>query len=438
MHVRRGSRCARLGAPLSSLSPPPGRRGLLPACLLIIAILPALLGAGLPAHASDTLASAPPATPVRQPLAAPAYQPAVLPVTQALTPVVAATPAAPAPDLTATAALAVDLTANVELYARNADLPLPPASTAKVVTALVVMEMVTRGVVALDEQVRIEADDEVDILVYSNMGLQAGDLVTVRDLLAGILIPSGGDAARALARAMGERLPGDDRDPRRRFADAMNRLAGDLGMRNSHFINPGDDDEPGQVSTARDLAIAGAALFDYPLLERLVAMPVITVWVAGPNPRTIRLESTNKLLGTPGVHGLKTGRSADAGECLILTTWRGDNRVLTVVLGSVERFEDTRMFLAYLDDQFDWVRLGRNGDLPELRTALADHGWALMTSRTVLVSHTRARTMRFRLQPYRVAGSGPWRAGGEVVFYAGTEQLLRLPAYSRPASGPST
>ncbi|HEX3722227.1 MAG TPA: serine hydrolase, partial [Nitrolancea sp.] len=119
--------------------------------------------------------------------------------------------------LSAKAAYAVDLTNQTELYANNADQPLPPASTTKIVTAIVVVEHAQLGAT-----VTVRADDTVDPTVYSHMGLEVGDVVTVRDLLAGMLLNSGGDAALSLSRYVGGQLPGAaNEDPRQRFVDEM-------------------------------------------------------------------------------------------------------------------------------------------------------------------------------------------------------------------------
>ena len=125
------------------------------------------------------------------------------------TPTPAATPRPVAPalqvQLSARAAFAVDLTHLVELYAANADTPLPPASTTKIVSALVALRFLP-----LETKVTVQPQDLVDPAIYSHMGLETGDVVTARDLLVGMLLPSGDDAALALARATGERLPAAD------------------------------------------------------------------------------------------------------------------------------------------------------------------------------------------------------------------------------------
>lgn len=342
----------------------------------------------------------------------------------------------PAPEITARAALAVDLATGATLLAVNPDMPYPPASTTKMLTAIIV-----RQHAALDEVVTVEAGDLVDVAVYAHVGLAAGDRITVRDLLAGLLIPSGGDAARTLARVVGSRLDPTAPDPRAAFVAEMNRQARRLGIRQTHFVNADGRDAPGQRSTARDLAILGAALLRDPFLAEVVAQPVTTVSVAGPAAREITLWSTNHLLGELGVHGVKTGTTGDAGENLVAVAWRKDHQVLTVTLGSSEqsRFDDTAALLGALDAHYRWVRLGREGDFPELEARLAAEGLTLMTNRTLLLSAARAERLTYDVQLAPTPGRSPWAMQGAVVFTVGAEEVLRLPVYraAREAGNPS-
>ena len=345
------------------------------------------------------------------------------------TPTPAATPRPVVPalqvQLSARAAFAVDLTHLVELYAANADTPLPPASTTKIVSALVALRFLP-----LETKVTVQPQDLVDPAIYSHMGLETGDVVTARDLLVGMLLPSGDDAALALARATGERLPAaDGADPMARFVAEMNRLAASLGMDHSHFLNPDGVDAPGHVSTARDLAIATAALFQHPLLEQLVGAQTETVQVGGPNARSITLVNTNELLGQPGVHGVKTGTTDAAGQCLITAVWRGGSRIVTVVLGSGDRYADTDALLNALDGQYRWLRLGRDGDIAPLNQLLAEKHLAFGVVVPVILGRDQAADLHYVLQLAPRPGGG-WTPQGSVLFSSGGEPILRLPVYS--------
>ncbi|MBX6342226.1 MAG: hypothetical protein IRY97_07195, partial [Thermomicrobiaceae bacterium] len=156
-----------------------------------------------------------------------------------------------------------------------------------------------------------------------------------------------------------------------------------------------------------------------------------TVHVSGPNARDLVLTNTNELLGTAGVHGVKTGTTDEAGACLVLAAWRGDDRVVTVVLGSADRYADTGALLDYLDARFRWVRLGRGADLPGLAGALQRDRLVMATGRTVLLTADEARSLRYEIHLAPARPSGAWSAAGDVVFFAGGERLLDVPLFPR-------
>ncbi|HVB63300.1 MAG TPA: D-alanyl-D-alanine carboxypeptidase family protein [Nitrolancea sp.] len=341
-------------------------------------------------------------------------------------PAVKAAPVVQPLALSARAAYAVDLTNQTELYASNADEPLPPASLTKLVTAIVVVEHVQP-----DATVTIQADDTVDPTIYSHVGLEVGDVVTVQELLAGMLLNSGGDAALALSRYVGAQLPGAaNEDPRQRFVDEMNRQAASLRMNHTHFLDPDGRDETGHVSTAHDIALAAARLFQYPILETLVGEAKQDIQVQGPHARTITLYNTNELLGTPGVHGVKTGTTDAAGECLVIAIQENGARIITVIMGSSDRYGDESKLLGYLNDHYRWVRLGRGGDLSALNYELTQKGYSLGIVRTELLTAAQAAELSYSLTLNPSPNSAPLKAQGYVVFFIGTQPILRLPVYA--------
>jgi D-alanyl-D-alanine carboxypeptidase (penicillin-binding protein 5/6) len=256
-----------------------------------------------------------------------------------------ATPASPLPDyaalqLTAKSVYLIDAETGAVLFERDAEAPRAPASTAKIVTALTALKYVHP-----EDVVTIEQSDVVDPAQESNMGLRVGDTATIHDLLVGLFLPSGNDAANALARFAGERLPGSDQPPVQRFIAEMNVTATSLGMTKSHFVNPSGDDADGQVVTAHDLSIAARTLLADPALLPIVAIPTADVRVGGPNARVISLTNTNEMVLTNGVYGVKTGTTQNAGECLIVAYRTQQENVIAVILGSEDRYADARELL---------------------------------------------------------------------------------------------
>lgn len=244
-------------------------------------------------------------------------------------------PPAEAPPISAETAFALDLDSGKALVALNADERRPIASLTKMVGALVVARVIHEGLVSLADAVEIEESDLVDETIFSHMGLVAGDTVTVEQLLQGSLIPSGNDAAKALARHVGTMLAGEGDDPTEAFVAEMNDIVAELGLRDTQFANPDGDDDDRNFSTAHDLAIIGQEVMQSRVLTRIVSMSEVTVTSVGPEHRQYELFNTNHLLDAPGVDGIKTGTTDGAGACLVASSVLEDGRhVIVVVLGS--------------------------------------------------------------------------------------------------------
>lgn len=237
------------------------------------------------------------------------------------------------PVLSVASAVVVDLDAGQTLYAWQPDVPLPPASTVKVMTALLVLQQA-------NVEDTVVVSPSAAAAAGSRMGLQAGEAITVLDLLYGLLLPSGNDAAVALA----EHVAGDEAA----FVALMNHTAQSLGLDGTRFTNPHGLDEEGQFATAADLLVITRAALDYPVFEQIVATRTATV-------ADRILANTNELLGAyPGVDGIKTGTTDAAGECLIASVSRNGHRLVAVVLGSQDRYADVRVLLDYVAARWRW------------------------------------------------------------------------------------
>ena len=325
---------------------------------------------------------------------------------------------------TASSLLAIDISSDAMLYEYNADEPVAPASTLKIITALTVLT-----VLEPDNSIQISANDLVDTTVYSNAQLRAGDEVSVRDLLAGLLIPSGGDAANALARVAGGRLgPQIGQSPGERFIEEMNAVAESIGMTASRFVNPDGPDHPDQHTTARDMAVAGAALLDDDLLAEIVAAPSWTMTVVGPNARQFDVLNTNALIGVDRVNGVKTGTTGQAGESIILATHREDNQIIAVIMGSENRYSDVSILLEHVDNHVRWVQFGSSPDFPNLQASAEEHQFLLVMQPFVepmLRTDAAGLVTELELGPLP-RGTLPVR-WGHVVFLQGDEELFQVP-----------
>src|SRR5215207_4121984 len=207
------------------------------------------------------------------------------------------------PPISADAVFVTDISTGTELFAQNAEEPLPPASLTKIVSALVVLERAN-----LEEIVEILEEDLVSP-EESQVGLTAGDRLSVRDLLHGMLIPSGNDATLALARYVGTAAIGEGASPEQavaQFVSMMNAEAAELGAPSSHFLNPTGIDDEGHVMSARDVAIVTKTALQNSLFSEIVAT---TDAVLGSEllPDGYRVSTTNQLLAEGIVTGVKTG-----------------------------------------------------------------------------------------------------------------------------------
>ncbi len=226
------------------------------------------------------------------------------------------------PVLSARAWLLMDYASGQVLAAHAADTRLEPASLTKVMTTYLVAEALAQKTLSLQQPISVS--ERAWRTQGARSFIPVNGQVTVDDLLKGMVIQSGNDAAVALAEAMG--------GSEGAFVTTMNRTAQHLGLQETKFLNASgffDGPQPNHYSTARDMAHLAAALMrDHPEAHRLHAIKEYTY--AG-----IRQYNRNRLLwADPTVDGLKTGHSSAAGYCLIATSLRAPRRLISVVLGA--------------------------------------------------------------------------------------------------------
>jgi D-alanyl-D-alanine carboxypeptidase (penicillin-binding protein 5/6) len=252
------------------------------------------------------------------------------------------------PTVTAASVVMIDLESGKTLFEKASAEPRAPASTAKLMTALVVIDQVPLDEAVVVTQHAAETEG-------SRMGLVAGERLSVGELLQGLLIPSGNDAAVALA----EHVAGSEAD----FVGMMNARARAMGLSATSFVNVHGLDAPGQVTTAADMAVIAKTALANDVIDKIVSTRSATV--AG-HP----LQNTNELLGTyEGADGVKTGTTDEAGQCLVASVTRLGRRTLLVELGSQQRFVDATGLFDYARDAFAW----RDPSLPDSALAwLAD------------------------------------------------------------------
>ncbi len=236
----------------------------------------------------------------------------------------------PPPAIRGKAAVVIEVSCDALLYSYNPELRLPPASLTKIATALV----------AADHR---NLSDMVDVQVNSAlmaastgstvMGLQPGMRLSMGDLLYGLLLPSGNDAAIAIAQEVAGGVPA--------FVDLMNEKAAALGLQNTHFTNPHGLDETGLYTSARDIAELGRALLALPELAAIVRTKQYQPAWDGPE-----VWNGNELLDQyPGAIGVKIGYTEKAGQTIVAGAERNGRRIIVSVLSTWDRYADATALL---------------------------------------------------------------------------------------------
>ncbi len=252
---------------------------------------------------------------------------------------------APAPVLTAKSVLVIDRDSAVVSYQKNDNARLLPASTVKIMTALVALDHYR------PEEILTVGDIKVD---GQKIGLISGEKISMQALLNGLLVASGNDAAIVLA----QNYTGGQQE----FVKAMNLKARELNLKNTYYANPTglDSDDKDNLlphhsfTSTLDLARLTMQALRNPLFSQIVATPQITV--SDESGKAIyQLDNVNQLLGqVEGLKGVKTGWTKEAGECLVSYTERNGKGIVSVVLGSNDRFGETARIVDWIFNNFRW------------------------------------------------------------------------------------
>ncbi len=244
-------------------------------------------------------------------------------------------------DVAGKSAVLLDGATGTVLYEKNAHEKLAPASVTKVMTMLLIMEAIDSGKIGWDDTVT--ASETAAAKGGSQIYLKAGETMSVTDMVKSIAVSSANDCACAMA----EHIAGSEAA----FVDMMNRRAGELGMKDTHFVNcTGLDDDPeakNHLTSAYDIAIMSRELLTkHPDIKKFT-----TIWMDTVRNGSFGLSNTNKLVRFyQGCTGLKTGFTSAAGYCLSASACRDGLELIAVVLGaesSQDRFNACKQMLDY-------------------------------------------------------------------------------------------
>ncbi|MFQ6944413.1 MAG: D-alanyl-D-alanine carboxypeptidase family protein [Clostridia bacterium] len=211
------------------------------------------------------------------------------------------------------------------IIGKNEDVKSAMASTTKIMTTIVILEKAD-----LNETVTVSV--KAGGTGGSRLGLKRGDKTSVKDLLYGLMLRSGNDAAVALAEHVGGSV--------KEFAELMNEKAAELGLTNTHFVTPHGLDDPNHYTTALELAKLTDYAMDNETFARIVGTKSTTIYI---NNQPRQINNTNELLGVlNGVVGVKTGFTNNAGRCLVTEIKRNNMDVITIVLGADTKKDRTK------------------------------------------------------------------------------------------------
>ncbi len=269
-------------------------------------------------------------------------------------------------DVDARSALLIEPTSGKILFEKNADEKFAPASVTKVMTMLLTMEAVDSGKISLTD--KVTCSENAKKMGGSTMLLDTGEVRTVEELLKGVAIASGNDAAVALAEYLG--------GTEEAFVEMMNKRAQELGMTNTTFKNCNGLPKEGHLSTARDISIMSLELLKHPTILKYTGTYMETISEGRLSP--IELVNHNKLVRFfEGCDGLKTGYTQEAKYCISATATRNGVRMLSVIMGAPTykiRNRDAGMLMNYgfskyegkkmlaKDEEVESIYLSKNTD----------------------------------------------------------------------------
>lgn len=316
--------------------------------------------------------------------------------------------------VSARSAVLFEPTSGTVLFQKDAHTPRAMASTTKLMTALLAAE-------AGDWDRLIDVTAPMVAVEGSSLGLRGGDRLTLRDLVSGLLLTSGNDAANVIAITLDGSLEA--------FAERMNQKAAALGMTASHFVTPSGLDGEGHAASAYDMALLAAAVLQDEVLAAICASKTDTIRI---NDRTVTIKNHNRLLSLyEGAIGMKTGFTKKAGRCLVSAARRDGVTLIAVTLNDGDDWNDHMALFDYGFSQMRAVELPA-AVLPPLPLTGGERAEVALSVPSVepLIlprGQAGAVTMTVKLPPFAFAPITAGDALGEVVYTLDGEELLALP-----------
>ncbi len=275
--------------------------------------------------------------------------------------------AEPEGDITAEAVILVDAKSGLVLFEKNPDKKMFPASTTKIMTAMVVLEAVDKGEVTLEQEYTM-TQEIFDTLALdgSSIYLEVGETMPLGDLLKGLLVASGNDAAALMADGLAGSIDA--------FVERMNAKAAELGLVNTHFVNPHGLHDENHYTTARELSIMAREAMKNETFRSIVESAHVYLEVTNMTPERRYYINTNNLVSRMRypyyfyeyATGIKTGSTTEAGSCLVSSAEKDGRSVISVVLNSEDNstsHNESKAILEHGLEDFALQKLARRDDI---------------------------------------------------------------------------
>lgn len=254
------------------------------------------------------------------------------PIQNAVLPVPTPPPTEPAgfPEVTARSISIIESSCGAEIYGRDEHLKLPPASLTKLMTAVVALDHAKLNTMITSH---VDGEKLYEDTGSTIMGLKPGMQLSLLDLLYGLLLPSGNDAAIAIAQGVG--------GTQQKFVEWMNEKAHSLALDDSHFTNPHGLDDKGLVSSAHDMAMLARYVMQNPTLRKIVSTVSWQPKWNGPP-----VWNGNRLIGEyPGANGVKIGYTENSEQTMVASATRGGREIIVALMRSQDRYTDAERLL---------------------------------------------------------------------------------------------
>lgn len=315
----------------------------------------------------------------------------------------------------AKAAVVINADSGEIIYSQNCDERLPMASTTKIMSAWLLCECedLDREITATKEMVTVEG---------SSMGLLAGDKVTLRDLVYGMLLPSGNDAANTAAIVTSGSVEA--------FVDKMNKRAQDMGLKDTHFVTPSGLDADEHYTTAYELALITREALKNPVFAKAVSSKTATLYYGNP-PYRRTLTNHNKLLRNyDDVIGVKTGFTKKSGRCLVSAASKDGATVIAVTLNDPDDWQDHRALLDYGLSQIK--KFSITPEINDTLTVLGSNEELRITADTaeLSLSENSEPTYKISLPPFVHAPINKGDIVGKIDYYDKNEHVLSAPVFA--------